>query len=99
MNSTALMPQAYREDFNGYLESIKEGKEMDLYVFEPPFEGPQQGSTIYKGREVIMLTSNNYLGLSTHPEIIKAMNDALYKYGTGTCGARLHNGTTILHKN
>lgn len=98
MNGTALMPNAYREDFNGYLGRIKEGKKMDLYVFEPPFEGPQEGSTLYKGREVIMLTSNNYLGLSTHPEIIKAMKDALDKYGTGTCGARLHNGTTILHK-
>lgn len=76
---------------------IFEGKKSGNYVFEPAFEAPQNGSSIINGKEVVMLTSNNYLGLSTHPEIIKAEKEALEKYGTGTCGARLHNGTTILH--
>lgn len=98
MVKTAVLPEAYRNEFEHFLARIKEGKKMDLYVFEPPFEGPQGGSSLYKERNVVMLTSNNYLGLSTHPEIIKAMKDALDRYGTGTCGARLHNGTTILHK-
>ncbi len=81
-------------DGTGY---ILEGKERGDYVFEPPFEAPQKGTSVIKGNEVVMLTSNNYLDLSTHPEIIEAEKKALEKYGTGTCGARLHNGTTILH--
>lgn len=76
---------------------IFEGKKSGNYVFEPEFEAPQSGTSVIKGKEVIMLTSNNYLDLSTHPEIIEAEKKALETYGTGTCGARLHNGTTILH--
>ncbi|MGG6312513.1 aminotransferase class I/II-fold pyridoxal phosphate-dependent enzyme [Paenibacillus macerans] len=98
MLKSAPVPTGYAEDFSSFLAPIKEGKRQDLYVFEPPFEGPQAGNTLYQGNKVIMLTSNNYLGLSTHPEIIRAMKDALDIYGSGTCGARLHNGTTLLHK-
>lgn len=76
---------------------ILEGKERGDYVFEPPFEAPQRGTSIVHDKEVVMLTSNNYLDLSTHPEIIEAEKQALERYGTGTCGARLHNGTTVLH--
>lgn len=98
MSRTAPVPKGYIEEFSSFLAPINEGKRQNLYVFEPPFEGPQAGNTLYNGKNVIMLTSNNYLALSTHPEIIKAMKDALDLYGTGTCGARLHNGTTLLHK-
>lgn len=76
---------------------IFEGKKRGDYVFEPNFEAAQKGSSLIKGNKVVMLTSNNYLDLSTHPEIIDAEKKALEEYGTGTCGARLHNGTTILH--
>ncbi|MCL6457904.1 MAG: pyridoxal phosphate-dependent aminotransferase family protein [Gorillibacterium sp.] len=98
MLKTAPVTNGYEEDFATFLAPIKEGKRQDMYVFEPPFEGPQAGKTGYNGKQVIMLTSNNYLGLSTHPEVIQAMKDALDVYGSGTCGARLHNGTTLLHK-
>lgn len=98
MLKTAPIPENYAKEFASFLAPIKEGKRNDLYVFEPVFEGPQDGNTAYRGKNVIMLTSNNYLGLSTHPEIIKAMKEALDVYGSGTCGARLHNGTTLLHK-
>lgn len=98
MLKSAPVPKGYVEEFSSFLAPIKEGKRQNLYVFEPPFEGPQAGNTVHNGKKVIMLTSNNYLALSTHPEIIKAMKDALDVYGTGTCGARLHNGTTLLHK-
>ena len=48
-------------------------------------------------REVINLTSYNYLGLSTHPEVIQAAKDALDKYGLGASGAPLLSGTFDLH--
>ncbi|MBZ9625582.1 pyridoxal phosphate-dependent aminotransferase family protein [Clostridium sp. FP2] len=98
MLKTSKMPKGYEKEFKGLVDRINDAKKEGLYVFEPPFGGPQKGTSKCKGKDVIMLTSNNYLGLSTHPEIIKAMKDALDIYGTGTCGARLHNGTTILHE-
>jgi|TARA_Y100000310_G_C20704181_1_gene833358 glycine C-acetyltransferase/8-amino-7-oxononanoate synthase len=43
----------------------------------------------YKGKECIMLASNNYLGLNTHPKVIAAAKKALDKYGAGNCASRL----------
>ena len=50
------------------------------------------------GRPVVMLGSNNYLGLTNHPAVIEAGIDALKKYGAGLTGSRLLNGNTVLHE-
>ena len=47
--------------------------------------------------QVINLTSYNYMGLVTHPEVIQAAQDALEEYGTGACGSPLLSGLTDLH--
>lgn len=44
-------------------------------------------------REMIVLASNNYLGLNTRPELVEAAKDAIEKYGTGMCGSRFLSGT------
>jgi len=49
------------------------------------------------GSQVIMLGSNNYLGLTNHPEIKEAARQALEAYGTGTAGSRFLNGTLEIH--
>ena len=49
------------------------------------------------GRELIMLGSNNYLGLANHPEVKEAAAAALAKYGAGCAGSRLLNGTLDVH--
>lgn len=98
MLKSVRIPEGFRKEYDKVVPRIKEGKAKGLYVFEPAFDGPQSGTSKYNNKDVIMLTSNNYLGLSTHPEVIKAVKDAVDKFGTGTCGARLHNGTTVLHK-
>ena len=49
------------------------------------------------GQRVIMLGSNNYLGLTNHPEIKQAAAGALEKYGSGTAGSRFLNGTLDIH--
>jgi 8-amino-7-oxononanoate synthase len=49
------------------------------------------------GQRVIMLGSNNYLGLTNHPEIKAAAASALESYGTGTAGSRFLNGTLEIH--
>lgn len=93
-----MIATGFKKEFESKLENIKMGKEMGLYVFEPVFESVQSGKSKHDNKEVIMLTSNNYLGLASHEEIKKAMKDAIDVYGSGTCGARLHNGTTKLHR-
>jgi len=58
----------------------------------------QQGTTVrHKGREMIMLASNDYLGLAFHPKVIEAAGAAIKKWGTSTNGARLSNGSRTFH--
>ena len=58
----------------------------------------QHGTTIQlDGKEMIMLSSNDYLGLSFHPKVIEAGRAALLKWGTSTTGARPSNGSRTYH--
>ncbi|MCD6453970.1 MAG: aminotransferase class I/II-fold pyridoxal phosphate-dependent enzyme [Candidatus Aminicenantes bacterium] len=50
------------------------------------------------GRELIMVGSNNYLGLVGHPRILQAMKEAIDRYGSSTCGSRFLNGTLTIHE-
>jgi 8-amino-7-oxononanoate synthase len=52
---------------------------------------------IINGREYLNFSSNDYLGLSSHPKLRKAASDALKKYGTGSGASRLLSGGTHLH--
>ena len=55
------------------------------------------GRVILEGREVISLASTNYLGLSTHPQVIKVACEAVREYGTGASGSRLIAGNSHLY--
>lgn len=72
--------------------------------FEQPFlAGPDAATTVRNNfdaqrREVINLTSYNYLGLSTHPEVVSAAKAALDQYGLGAAGAPVLSGTYDLHQ-
>ncbi len=58
----------------------------------------QKGTTVQlDGREMIMLSSNDYLGLSFHPKVIEAGRAAMLKWGTSTTGARISNGSRGYH--
>ncbi|MBI5691653.1 MAG: aminotransferase class I/II-fold pyridoxal phosphate-dependent enzyme [Verrucomicrobia bacterium] len=58
----------------------------------------QSGTTVkLQGREMIMLSSNDYLGLSFHPKVIEAGRAAMLKWGTSTTGARTSNGSRAYH--
>src|SRR4051812_14655316 len=58
----------------------------------------QSGTTVtLEGRDVIMLSSNDYLGLSFHPKVIEAGRAAMLKWGTSTTGARMSNGSRAYH--
>lgn len=58
----------------------------------------QRGTTVrLGGKEMIMLSSNDYLGLSFHPKVIEAGRAAMLKWGTSTTGARISNGSRAFH--
>jgi len=59
----------------------------------------QEGTRVWKdGKEFIMLSSNDYLGLTHHPKIKEAGKEAIEKWGASTTGARLANGGRIFHR-
>src|ERR671919_551665 len=53
---------------------------------------------LVNGRRTLMFGSNNYLGLTLHPEVIEAARQTVAGYGTGTTGSRTANGTLSLHE-
>lgn len=58
----------------------------------------QEGSHVWlDGRELILLSSNDYLGLSNHPKVLEAMKKAIDTWGSSTTGARLANGSRAYH--
>lgn len=88
----------YQKCFNFYhkrqniMSSLKINNPY-LRVVDPP----SSPTVLNQGKTLIMLGSNNYLGLSTHPEVKEAAKRAIDAYGTGSCSSRLLAGTTSLH--
>jgi 8-amino-7-oxononanoate synthase len=62
-----------------------------------PIESEQGPTVMMKGKEVVMMGSNNYLGLTNHPEVKEAAMEAIRRYGTGCAGSRFLNGTLAVH--
>jgi len=69
----------------------------DLYTFYREISSAQEPVVTLGGKEVVMLGSNNYLGLANHPEVKRAARHALQTYGAGCAGSRLLNGTLDIH--
>ncbi|HBF11842.1 MAG TPA: hypothetical protein DDW49_00380 [Deltaproteobacteria bacterium] len=72
-------------------------EQTGLYPYFQALEENQGPVARYKGKEVVMLGSNNYLGLTTHPKVREASIEAIKKYGTGMTGSRFLNGTLEIH--
>lgn len=72
-------------------------REKGLYPYFHCLESRQDVTVTMEGKRRIMLGSNNYLGLTVHPEVIEAGIKALEKYGSGCSGSRFLNGTLDLH--
>ena len=75
----------------------KELKARGVYPYGHALESRQDVEVIMEGKRRIMLGSNNYLGLTTHPEIIEAGIRAFERYGSGCSGSRFLNGTLEMH--
>ncbi len=70
---------------------------MGFYAYFTPIQEVKGNKVRVDGKEMIMVGSNNYLGLLDHPEVMKAAQDAVDKYGVATCGSRFLNGTLDIH--
>jgi 8-amino-7-oxononanoate synthase len=68
------------------------------YAYFEPIASAQEPEVRVGRRRMIMIGSNNYLGLTTHPKVVAAANAAIAKYGTGCGGSRFLNGTLDLHE-
>lgn len=77
------------------LDSIKD---QGLFKKERIIETPQGSHIMVNGKEVLNFCANNYLGLSSHPEVIKAAHEALDKWGYGMSSVRFICGTQTIHK-
>src|SRR5512145_888034 len=82
------------------LESeLKQIREAGLWKDERVLASPQGASVrLADGREVLVFCANNYLGLSSHPEVIAAAHRALDSHGYGLSSVRFICGTQDLHK-
>jgi len=76
------------------LERLRETK---TFKYETALEGPQGGVVKVKHRDVVMLASNNYLGLSNHPAVKKAAIEGIKAYGYGVASVRFLCGTQDIH--
>lgn len=74
--------QARDEGWYPYFKEIQSGAGAEVWV---------------DGKKMIMVGSNNYLGMTSHPKVIEAAEQALRKYGSGCTGSRLLNGTLDIH--
>lgn len=81
-------------EFEDLLSDLKSSGKYFYYRSISSIQGPE---VIFKGKKLIMLGSNNYLGLIEDKRVIEAAAGALRRYGTGCSGSRLLNGTIDLH--
>ena len=87
---------AYKEHLKKQLEDIKSS---GLYKKERIIVTPQGGEIkVSDGSEVVNFCANNYLGLSSHPEMIQASKDVLDSHGFGMSSVRFICGTQDIHK-
>ncbi len=76
----------------------KEVEAEGLYPYFKAIESGADAEVMIQGRRMIMIGSNNYLGLTTHPKVKEAAKAAIDKYGSGCTGSRFLNGTLDIHE-
>jgi len=72
-------------------------REMGLYPYFLPLQDTEGTEVVVEGRKILMIGSNNYLGLTTDPRVREAAIEAVKRYGTSCTGSRFLNGTLALH--
>ena len=72
-------------------------REANTFKHETPLESAQSGIVTVKGKKVVMMASNNYLGMSNHPIVRNAAINGIKKYGYGVASVRFICGTQTIH--
>jgi 8-amino-7-oxononanoate synthase len=87
-------------DFFEKCRKYTAAKEVMAAGFYPYFrvvESEQDPEVMVQGKRMVMLGSNNYLGLTSHPKVKEAAIEAIRRYGSGCAGSRFLNGTLDIH--
>ncbi len=74
-----------------------EARASGLYPYFIPLADTEGTEVVIDGNRLIMIGSNNYLGLTTHPKVREAAIEAIKRYGPSCTGSRFLNGTLMLH--
>src|SRR4030081_1777285 len=79
-------------------DRLDELKELGLYRRTRQVSGPQGPRVVLDGKPVLLLCSNNYLGLADHPRVRQAAADAAMRWGVGAGASRLISGNMTIHR-
>lgn len=79
------------------IDEVQRIRDANTYKLETAFSSPQDGTVRVHGKEVVMMASNNYLGMSNHPTVKKAALEAIKEYGYGMASVRFICGTQTIH--
>lgn len=94
-NGSAPRPDVFAKALD--FTASREVKAMGLYPYFVPIEASDSTEVTIDGRRLVMVGSNNYLGLNHDPRVIAAAGAALDRYGSACTGSRFLNGNTDLH--
>jgi 8-amino-7-oxononanoate synthase len=75
----------------------RQARALGYYPYFREISSEQDTEVICNGKKMLMMGSNSYLGLTTHPKVKEAAIDAIRKYGSGCAGSRFLNGTLDIH--
>lgn len=85
-------------DFQSWLRgNLQQLKDQNLYKVPRILESPAGGRVRMDGKEVVNLSSNNYLGLANHPKVRQAALEAIERWGVGAGAVRWIGGTMAIH--
>lgn len=87
-----------RSRFRSLVEKVERGKQEDYYPFFRPLAGSEGPEVTVDGRHLVMVGSNDYLGLSHDPRVVAAAQEAARRWGAGPGGSRFLCGNTTLHE-
>jgi glycine C-acetyltransferase len=96
MTTPAVSPQT-RPQMHFLHDALDDLKSKHLYFHLKVLEGEQKSVAVFDGKEVINLSSNNYLGLTTHPKLRRAAIEATRRFGVGSGAVRTIAGTMKAH--
>ena len=85
--------KVYKKEWSDFIsKNISSMREDDLLRSLRTVQGSQSPVMKFNGKEIIMMSSNNYLGLADHPAIIRSSTQATTKYGSSSAASQLLSG-------